>query len=96
MLHSIILGAAALLLTLAKDKPGKICITTVAYLSLCCFLTMPSRHGWNSSSTVILYNPRILEISLLEELAEVSYSLLFTNEFSKDNAWIPRFVYVYT
>lgn len=57
ILHSIKLGAAALLLTLAKDKPGKICITAVAYLSLCCFLTMPSRHGWNSSFTVILHNP---------------------------------------
>lgn len=32
ILHSIKIGAAALLLTLAKDKPGKNCITTVAYL----------------------------------------------------------------
>lgn len=32
ILHTINPGAAALLFTLAKDKLGKICIATVAYL----------------------------------------------------------------
>lgn len=34
ILHSMKLGAPALLLTFRKDKPRKICITTVAYLLL--------------------------------------------------------------